>query len=313
MNWLENLKGKVKKRLLLKQHTTFNIGGPARFYIEPKDSDDLKLLLISAKRDNIPIWVIGAGSNILVNDKGLNGVVVRLNSAAFKKISFRCGLLEVDAGVSLSRLIEFTKKTNLSGAEFLVGIPGTVGGAIIMNAGICERKNGNILLIRGIWDLVSAVKVMDYDGKIKTLEKKDVKFGYRYSNLSKYIVLGASLKLKRDKKRNIKNRIKHYVLCRRLKQDYTHPSAGCVFKNPDGHSAARLIDSCGFKGKRINGAAVSEKHANFILNLGQAKATDVLLLMRLIQRKIKQKFNITLEPEIKIWQKKTGTRKKSQF
>lgn len=292
MNWWQDLKTKIKFQEPMQGHTTFKIGGPAEYYAEPKDTRQLKLLLKSANRYNIPILVIGAGSNILVNDNGLKGIVLRLNSPAFKKVSLGHNRLSVASGVSLSRLLKIARQQGLAGLEFLAGIPGTVGGALAMNAGIPKKNIG---------DLVEAASVMDYRGKIRTFPKEKIKFGYRTSNLSKYIILNARLKLIKEDKREIKNRIKEYLGYRRKTQGKSRASAGCVFKNYKGLSAGKIIDLCGLKGKRVRGASISGRHANFILNLGHAQARDVLRLMALVKKEVKKKFNITLEPEIKIW------------
>lgn len=276
----------------MKEHTSFKIGGPAKYFVEPKDAHELKLLLSSIKRYNIPLLVIGGGSNILVNDKGLRAIVLCLNSPIFKKISFQGNHVFVASGASLSQVFRLTQKQGLSSLEFLAGIPGTVGGALAMNAGIPEKNIG---------DLVEEVSVIDYNGNIKNLYKEEIKFGYRTSNLSKYIILSARLRLIKKDKQEIKNRIKRYLNHRRVTQDLSWSSAGCIFKNPKGVSAGELIDLCGLKGKRIGGACISRIHANFILNLGHAQARDVLKLMDLAKKDVKKKFNVTLEPEIKIW------------
>jgi len=293
MNWHKDLKIKIKFKEPMKRHTTFHIGGPAEYFIEPKDKRELKLLLNSAKRCNIPILVIGAGSNILINDKGLKAIVLRLDSPIFNKVSFYGRHIYAACGVSLSRLIRLTQKTGLSGLEFLAGIPGTLGGALAMNAGI-PGKN--------IAELVESVEVMDYNGNIKNLNKTKIKFGYRESSLAHYIILGARLKFSKSDIKKIREEINRRIDYRKLTQDCSFASAGCIFKNPKAGQAGRLIDLCGLKGQRIGDACISSRHANFILNLGQAKAGDVLRLIKLAGEKVKDKFGITLEPEIKIWQ-----------
>jgi len=212
-----------------------------------------------------------------------------------KKLSYRDNYLNVGSGVLLSRVVLFAQDYGLSGAEFLAGIPGTVGGALAMNAGIAQDN-------RSIAELVESVTVMDYRGNRKILNKKDIRFGYRTSSLSKYIILSALIKLNRKNKEQINDKIKAYLKYRKLTQDLSKPSAGCIFRNPTGNSAGRLIDLCGLKGKRIGGAGVSLKHANFILNLENAAARDVLQLTDLIKKEVRKKFNIDLKPEIKIWQ-----------
>jgi len=301
MNWQKSLKSKILESEPLSSHTSFRIGGPAEFFIRPRNIDDLKSLLESAKRYKMAFRVIGAGSNILVSDKGLKGVTLSLNSPCFRRIAFRNNCVEVGAGRTLNQFIQNLRKHCLSGAEFLVGIPGTIGGALSMNAGIILRAESQELRAKNIGDLVETVSVMDYNGKIKNLNKKGIRFNYRSSSLSKYIILGARLKLKKAKKKEIDKRIKEYLKVRKINQDYSHPSAGCVFKNPCGDSAGRLIDLCGLKGRRVGDACISSKHANFIINLGRATATDVLELMSLAKKEVKHKFGINLEPEIKIW------------
>ena len=296
MNWWRNLKGRIRLAEPLKNHTTFKIGGPAKFFIEPQDPNDLRLLLSLVKRYNLSLLVIGRGSNLLISDKGINGVVLRLNAPWFNKLSYKDNYLEAGSGALLSRVVLFAKGHGLSGAEFLVGIPGTVGGALAMNAGVA-RDN------RSIAELVESVTVMDYRGNRKILNKKDIRFGYRTSSLSKYIILSALIKLNRKNKEQINDKIKAYLKYRKLTQDLSKPSAGCIFRNPKGHSAGRLIDLCGLKGKRIGDTGVSRKHANFILNLGKGSARDVCKLMDLIRKKVNNKFDINLTPEIKIWQK----------
>ncbi len=292
MNWWKELKGKVRLSEPLKNHTSFRIGGPVKFFVEPKDTGDLKLALNLAKRYKVPVLMIGAGSNLLVSDKGVNAMALHLNSSQFKKIFFKDNFAEAAGGAMLGRLVSESKKRGLSGAEFLVGIPGTIGGALAMNAGIPSRD---------IADIIDNVTVMDYNGNIKVLRKSDLKFGYRKSNLAKYIILESRLKLSRSGVSQVQDRIREYLLDRKARQDISKPSAGCVFKNPRGYSAGKLIDLCGLKGKTVGSARISDKHANFILNLGTAKAADILKLMCLIKKEVKSKFDIDLEPEIKIW------------
>lgn len=293
MNWSKNLKGKLKIDEPLKRHTTFKIGGPGRYFIEPRDEQDLRRLIKSAGINNLPLLVIGGGSNLLVNDEGVNGLVVKLNSPHFKRFFFDGNTLKAGSGCLLNLLLKVARERSLSGLEFLSGIPGTLGGALVMNAGIAHKNIG---------DLVEEVTVMDYNGKIKILNKKQIRFGYRVCSLSGYIVLDACLKLSVKNREQISTAIKNYLRQRKEKQELSLPSAGCVFKNPKGAPpAGRLIDLCGLKGKRIGGACVSAKHANFIVNTGRASAKDVSKLIKLIVENVKDKFNLQLEPEIKIW------------
>lgn len=301
MNWPKHLKARVRQREPLKKHTSFRIGGPAKFFIEPHGLSSLKFLLSILKRYNVPPLLIGSGSNLLVNDKGVDAAVLHLSSPYFRRIVFKGGFLEAGAGVMLSRVISEAKRRGLSGAEFLAGIPGTVGGALAMNAGISEVHSSQ-LTVHSVGDLVGKVRIMDHNGNIRILDKKQIKFGYRKSSLAKYIILSARLRLVKKNKEEIENKIKGYIFRRRSTQDLKHYSAGCVFKNPEGESAGKLIDLCGLKGRGIGRAKVSFKHANFIINTGGATARDVLRLMSLIRKRVREKFNIDLEPEIKIWQ-----------
>ena len=329
MNWLKSLKGKIRFNEPLSQHTTFRIGGVARLFYQPRDFSDLRQLIIHARRDKIRILVIGAGSNLLVSDQRVKGIVVGLDKPVFKDIKYCGGLLEVGAGMPLAGLIKSALDYNLSGCEFLVGIPGTVGGALVMNAGISEKG-------KNIAELVKDVTVMDYNGEIRVLRRKDIRFAYRASSLytprpkttpfrarmkcgrlsipplgtpgfspgglHNYIVLKTCLKLSQSNKRKIRDNLKRYFGLRRKQQDYGYPSAGCVFRNPEGLSAGKLIDMCGLKGKHFGHAYVSDKHANFIVNKGKATARDVLRLMDYVKKRVEHKFDIELEPEIKIWQ-----------
>jgi len=292
MNWQKSLKIRVKKNEPLKNKTTFKIGGRAEGFAEPKDAGDLSSLVALAKKHKIPVFILGAGSNLLVSDRGVKGIVVKLDSTFFKKISFSAGLVKAGAGLTLTRLVLESRKRSLSGLEFLIGIPGTVGGALTMNAG---AWGGSIA------DCVEELRVMDYNGNIKYLRKKDTKFAYRSSNLGKYIILDALFKLTRAKRRKIDSAIKKNLSQRHKLQDNSLPNAGCVFKNPPGNSAGRLIDLCGLKGKRAGGAEISERHANFILNKKNASSADVLNLMGLAKKAVMNKFKVTLKPEIKIW------------
>lgn len=288
MHWQKLLKGKLKRNEQLARHTSFKIGGPVQFWFEPSDPAQLQNLLNLVRKKKVPLRIIGAGSNILVDDKGIKGIVVKLNSPCFKKIRVNQQVISAGAGLSLVRLLRCVQDNGLSGLELLAGIPGTVGGALIMNAG-------------NIGDRVFDVTVMDKQGRIKILKRKDAQFGYRSSNLSRYIILSAHFKLTKKDKRTIKKDINQYLDYRQETQDLSWPSAGCIFKNPDSKSAAYLIQRCGLKGSSIGDAAISSKHANFIINKGRARFADILKLITYITRCVKMQFNLTLEPEIKIW------------
>lgn len=291
MNWPKG--SKIRVNYPLRNNSTFRIGGCAQFFCEPKDAVELQLLIKAAGKHKLPIFILGAGSNLLISDKGVRGLVIKLGSAYFKKISLEKGCIRVGSGVVLAQLIKFSQDKSLQGAEFLSGIPGTVGGALAMNAGCWGLDMG---------DLVKEAEVMDKNGKVKNLKRDQIKFAYRESSLAKYIILSGFLNFKRGKGQEIKKNIKKYLEGRRKSQDLTWPNAGCIFKNPENNSAGRLIELCGLKGRYIGGAYISERHANFILNKGNASAKDVLRLMRIVGKQVNDKFKLILEPEIKIWQ-----------
>ena len=291
MNWPKDCK--IKSSYLLKNKTTFRIGGPARFFSEPKDTAKLKALVQAAGKSKLPVFILGAGSNLLVSDQGVRGLVISLSSPYFKRITLENGYIRLGAGIGLAQLIKFSQDKAWQGVEFLIGIPGTLGGALAMNAG-CWGQN--------IGDLVKEVEIMEQNGKIKTLKRSQIKFGYRKSSLAKYIILSSLFKFKKGRRPQIKENIKEYLSARRKHQDAACFNAGCIFKNPKNYSAGRLIELCGLKGKNIGGAFISRRHANFIINKGKASAKDVLRLMRLAQKRVKDKFNLDLQPEIKIWE-----------
>lgn len=292
MEYRKKIKGKVLFGEPLKEHTSFKVGGPARLFFLPRDAADLGRLLVLLKKEKVPFLVLGAGSNILAKDGPIKKAILCLDSPGFKKFAFTGKLLRAQAGVRLNFLVAESVKRGLSGLEGLAGIPGSLGGAITMNAGAWGSS---------IADSVEKIKVMDYNGRVKIIDKKQAGFSYRRSKLSKSIILEAVIRLKKTGKRAAQNKLKECLALRRATQDARYSSAGCVFKNPGKESAGRLIDLCGLKGKGRGGAVISLRHANFILNKDKAKAADVLYLMRLVKSAVKRKFGITLEPEIKIW------------
>jgi len=292
MPWPKSLSKKIKTKVNLANHTSFKIGGQAEYFFEPKNLKSLQQVLVSAQQAGKRVFILGAGSNILVSQAGLDGLVIRLSSKDFRNCSGYGSCVVAGSGLKLNVLISFSQKKNLSGLEFLVGIPGTLGGSLMGNAGAGSKSIG---------ELVKQVGVLDYHGKLKLLRSKQLKFAYRKSNLNKYIIIWAKLKLQAAPKKIIAAKINEYLLRRKQSPGNNLPNAGCIFKNPACGSAGRLIDSCGLKGKARGGAVISKRHANFILNTGHAKSGDVLSLMDLMQKKVKERFKINLEPEIKIW------------
>lgn len=292
MLWPKDLNKKIRRRVNLADYTSFKIGGSAEFFFEPANPEELQEALAFAKNNRLKVFILGAGSNIIVSDCGLKGLVIRLNSKFFTGAESKKTCITAAAGLKLNRLVLFAKDKGLGGLEFLAGIPGTLGGALMGNAGAWGKSIG---------ELVKEVTVLDYYGKKSLLCAKDLKFTYRKSNLDKYIIISAKLKLKFKDKIKIASKIKEYLLRRAKTQDNKFPNAGSIFKNPGKNFAGLLIDSCGLKGKIKGGAIISKKHANFILNLKRAKSKDVLSLMNLMHNKVKEKFKINLAPEIEIW------------
>ena len=291
-----DLKGRIRLDEPLSKYTSFKIGGNASILFEPKDTCDLIKCLREAKRIKIPYFVIGIGTNLLINDSGFKGIVIRLTSPFFKHISTRGNMLSIGAGVSIKNLIQYLSKTKFSGYEFLVGIPGSIGGALAMNAGVTiNSKRWNI------GDIVHRIKAINRKGQIVNLSREEFKFSYRKLDLNRFIIIQVHLKLNMDKRAKIKNRIKDFLSYRNKRQDFSRPSAGCIFKNPSIHlSAGALIDRCGLKGRRCGGAMISNKHANFILNFNRATANDVIKLIKIVKKKVRNSFDIKLKEEIKI-------------
>ena len=238
----------------------------------------------------MPLLVLGGGSNVLADDRGFRGIIVKL-SGEFREFNIVNETIVAGCGAGMSALVKASLDKDLSGLECLSGVPGTLGGALLGNAGAKDEWIGSA---------VESVEVLDGSGKIAEIPNEKIKFGYRSSGLNNNILLKARLSLKKSLKNDIFTKVERYFSAREQSQPLGSWNAGCVFKNPDGESAGRLIDQCGLKGLRFGGAKVSEKHANFILNIENAKASDVLELVRIIRAKVLEKFKIKLELEIKI-------------
>jgi len=285
----EFFKGNISISEPLNRFTTFRIGGPADYYLEPKDREDLLKLIKYLKEIKYPYIIIGNGSNVLISDEGIRGAAINLE-AGFTKIEVIKNKVYAEAGIRLSKLVDVCIEHSLVGIENLAGIPGTLGGAILMNAGAYGGE---------ISDFIKLVEVID-DVEIKFLKKEECGFAYRKSNLENKIILSAEFELPFGDKVRAKGRRKELLLKRNKAQPVELPNAGSIFKNPPGDYAARLIEQAGLKGLTIGGAKVSEKHANFIVNFNNASANDVIELMKIIQEKVYEKFGIMLEPEIKM-------------
>ena len=282
----------ILKNEPMEKHTSFKIGGNADYFIKITSIEELKAILNFASKKNIPLTVVGNGTNLLVREGGIRGIVIKLELKNFKikRLSNEI-LITAESGLTLSALSSIALKEELEGLEFLSGIPGTIGGALRMNAGAygAEMK-----------DIVIKTRYMTYDGKIKTLDYKEHEFEYRNSIFSKIdaIIIDTTIKVRKGEKKEIENKIEEYSKSRREKQPLEYPNAGSTFKRVEGLITAKMIDDCGLKGYNIGDAEVSSKHAGFIINKGKATASDVLELAEYVKTKVKSKFNVDIELEI---------------
>ena len=276
----------IKKNQLLSSYTTFKIGGPADYFCEAKNEKEILSALKFAQKKKIPLFILGNGSNVLISDKGLRGMVVKIANSKYQIVKSK---IVAGAGMGLNKLVDIAKENELTGLEFLAGIPGTLGGAIVSNAGAWQQNIG---------DKVERVKILDENNQFKWLNHEECQFSYRRSRFkkTKEVILEVELKLTKGKRQESEREIK--INLKKRKNQPKEPSAGSIFINPKPLSAGALIEECGLKGEKRGSAQISEKHANFMVNLGGAKASDVVELMALARRKVKEKFNILLEPEI---------------
>lgn len=287
-------KDKILYNEPMKEHTSFKIGGPADCYIKIDNIKDLKEIIIFARNKKIPLTILGNGSNVLISDKGIRGIVlnIRLNKIEIMNYGNKI-YATIGAGIKLSILSHLLLKNSITGFEELSGIPGTIGGAIKMNAGAHGKE---------IKDVLYTVRCIDYDGNIKEFQNEEMKFAYRTSMLkeNKYIVLETTLIFHKGKKEEIKQKMQEYADYRKEKQPIEYPSAGSTFKRGEDFITAKLIDEAGLKGKRIGDAEISTKHAGFIINKGNATSDDVLELVKYVKEEINKKFNKDIELEIEV-------------
>ena len=291
MNKLKKIvKGNLLENEPMSKHTSYGIGGPASAYITPYDRKDLAQILQFAHKNKLPIYFIGSGSNLLVADQGINGIVVS-PARSLKKLEIDGNSIRAESGVMLGRLVKECMKNNLSGLETLVGVPGTLGGALVMNAGAFGGEISNYL---------QSVEIMKMNGSTKTYKTKDINFSYRFSSFKQdeFIIL-ASFILPNEDPNIIKQKRNIASSGRKTNQPLKFRSAGSVFKNPENFAAGYLIDKVGLKGKKIGGAEISTHHANFFINHGNASAEDITRLIKLAKKAVFDKFNIELELEIK--------------
>jgi UDP-N-acetylmuramate dehydrogenase len=282
----------IKYNEPLKSHTSLRIGGPADVFCSPDNIEDLKKVISISKKYNIPFWVIGNGTNLLILDSGIRALVIKLNKG-FKKIEFSDKIVKVGAGVSLAYLSKMASDRELSGLEFACNIPGTLGGAIINNAGFKEDCMENV---------IQDVTFLTGENKIERTSKSNLNFNYRECNLKgkSVVILEATLLLKKGNREEIELKIKENIKIRETKQPLDKFNTGSIFKNPPGYYAGELVEKVGAKGLSWGKAEISLKHANFIINNGDASSGDVLYLIEEIEKRVKKNFGIRLEREIEI-------------
>jgi len=274
----------------LSRHTSLSIGGPADYYAEVATVEELIGLRRSVTLHKLPVFFLGAGSNLLVSDRGIRGLVIHLQGD-FRRIEFKGNLVKVGAAAMMPAVAKQAAEKGLSGIESLIGVPGTIGGGLVMNAGTREGWLGNV---------VSSVDVVGDSLNVETLTSDAFGFSYRKSNLEGRWIIGAELALKSEEPASIMKRIESLLQYRSRTQPLSTSNCGSVFKNPPEGPAAQWIEKAGLKGVAVGKARVSERHANFIINEKNATASDVRVLMSRIQEKVLKEFNVRLEPEVKL-------------
>lgn len=285
-----------EKRILrnepMKKHTTFRIGGPADVLVKPATITEIEQVLQCCEEQAVPYYVVGNGSNLLVGDEGIRGVVLQLGNDFSEVEVCEDDTIWVQAGCRLSKVANLAAAHALTGMEFAAGIPGTIGGAVMMNAGAYGGE---------MKDIIECVTLLTPDREVLILPQDQMEFGYRESIVSKenYIVLEAKLRLQKGKPEAIEAKMKEYSEARRSKQPLEYPSAGSTFKRPEGYYAGKLIMDAGLAGYRVGDAQVSEKHCGFVINCGQATAKDVTAVMNDVIHRVAEAYQVELEPEVR--------------
>jgi UDP-N-acetylmuramate dehydrogenase len=296
---LTNVKGEIRRNEPLSKHTSYAIGGPADLFVYPADQEDLRTLLKTIKDQNQKYFILGSGTNLLVRDGGFRGVVIslrRMNTVSiereYRSIGGAFAVLYAEAGAPLTKLLSVAVKEGFTGLEFAAGIPGTIGGAVRMNAGTALGEIG---------DIIDSVTLLTPEGELVTRSREEMGFGYRTSAVPEgHLVLNIRVVLRRDTQPKVEARVAELITTRMARQPQGVPNAGSIFKNPVEKSAGALIESAGLKGRKVGGAQVSDKHANFIVTTGAARAADVLALMEVVKQTVLDVHGVRLEPEIKI-------------
>lgn len=276
----------------MQNHTSFKIGGPADLMVIPRNIEEIKIVVSYCKQHTIPLLVIGRGSNLLVRDKGIRGVVMKLGYN-FQAFHLEGEQIWAQAGISLAELAHNAAAASLRGLEFAEGIPGSLGGAVVMNAGAYGGE---------MKDVIIEVQAISATGEIRLFKGSEMEYSYRHSVFqeSPYFVLAARMQLETGDKDGIYARIQEYASRRREKQPLEQPSAGSTFRRPDGFYVGPMIEELGLKGYQLGGAQISDKHAGFIINRDKASAADVLALIALVQTRVREKFGVALQPEVRV-------------
>jgi UDP-N-acetylmuramate dehydrogenase len=290
-----NLKGferVIQQGELLGPHTWFGLGGPAEYFAEPVTAEELGALVRRCCDEGVTVRVLGGGSNLLVRDEGVSGLIVKLSAPAFHEISIKGKKLAAGGGARLGHVVSAAVREGLAGLEPLVGIPGTLGGALRGNAG---SHGGDV----GQW--VLRVTTMTSMGEVVEKSRDELVFSYRQCNIDDLAILGCEFELEREDPQELTKRMQKNWIIKKAGQPLGHQSTGCIFKNPRGISAGMLIDQAGLKGARVGGAEVSDRHANFIIAEPDATSRDVLQLIDLVQRTVSERLGVELETEIEVW------------
>jgi len=286
---LENI---VKEKCPLAPYTWYGLGGPADYLITPQSREQIAEVLQRCREHQLPVRVLGFGSNLLVGDEGVRGVVIRLENPVFCEFKFEGTTLKAGAGANLNKLVLESVRKGLAGLEALTGIPGSIGGAVRMNAGGRFGDLGSV---------VQRVTVMNLEGQVFEKAKPELVFDYRSTNITAKLILEATIELTESDPESLLQVVKEVWIYKKNTQPLDTHNAGCIFKNPRGMSAGALIDRAGLKGTQIGGAVVSEKHANFFIAEKGCRSSDVRQLIDLVRTKVREKFDVELELELEIW------------
>jgi len=292
MEWFAGLEKIVKVDYPLAPVTWLHIGGPAAYFVEPENVDQLAEVARRCRENDVPMRVLGRGANLLIDDAGVKGAVIRLSAGEFSRVTPTEKGVLAGAGADMGRLVLRCVREGRSGLEPLTGIPGSIGGCVRMNAGGSFGDIGNA---------VEAVEVMTADGEVFTRYRGDLAFAYRSTNISALFILGTEFRLTEDDPHRILKQVKQIWIYKKNTQPLGSRNAGCIFKNPRGLSAGALIDRAGLKGRRVGGAHVSEKHANFLLSDPGTRAGDILKLINIIRETVYKRTEVYLELELEVW------------